>query len=497
MIEQDKRKAIVALHDAGMGIRELARRLKLSINTVRTIVAHKAAMPDRKRKDKKEVDPELLERLFHECCKRAQRIHEKLMEEEGISIGYSTLTQLIREQGLRKEKKERCGRKEDVPGGELQHDTSPYQVDLGGTKIRVYASLMYWRFSKIRYLKFYRCFDRFQMKCFLHEALMFWGYAGPSCIIDNTNLARLRGSGKHAVIVPEMKRFAAQYGFEFLCHEIGHSNRKAGNERGFYTVETNFFPGRQFTDLEDMNRQALEWATIRMANRATGKSKLIPITFFEKEKPYLNQVPPYIHPPYKPHERRTDQYGYISFKGNFFWIPGKRREDVAVLQYTDCIHIYHHRQKLCEYLLPRDDVKNECIKGDGEPPNKPRYRRKPTAKEEKILRQAAPELNAYLDFALKGMGKPRHRMIRRLYGLYRKCSLPLFIETLQRALTYRITDMDTLERIAVLQLKAEGFDPLTPEVDQTFTHRNIYQEGRFADEVDLSRYDQMMEDSDE
>lgn len=79
------------------------------------------------------------------------------------------------------------------------------------------------------------------MKCFLHEALVYWGYAAGTCIIDNTNLARLRGTGKNAVIVPEMERFARQYRFKFVCHEKGHANRKAGNERGFYTVETNFF----------------------------------------------------------------------------------------------------------------------------------------------------------------------------------------------------------------------------------------------------------------
>jgi len=97
---------------------------------------------------------------------------------------------------------------------------------------------------KRRYLKFYRCFNRFQMKCFLHEALTYWGYAPRQCIIDNTNLARLRGTGAQAVIVPEMEAFAKQYGFEFCCHEKGHSDRKAGEERSFWTVETNFLTGR-------------------------------------------------------------------------------------------------------------------------------------------------------------------------------------------------------------------------------------------------------------
>ena len=84
----------------------------------------------------------------------------------------------------------------------MQHDTSLYQVELAGRRVQLVASLIYLRYSKRRYLKFYRAFDRFRMKCFFHQALMFWGYAARQCIIDNTNLARLRGTGAHAVIRP-------------------------------------------------------------------------------------------------------------------------------------------------------------------------------------------------------------------------------------------------------------------------------------------------------
>ena len=78
----------------------------------------------------------------------------------------------------------------DEPGVEMQHDTTVYQVKLAGQQTKLIASLLYLRYSKRRYLRFYRVFQRFAMKCFLHEALTFWGYAARQCIIDNTNLAR-------------------------------------------------------------------------------------------------------------------------------------------------------------------------------------------------------------------------------------------------------------------------------------------------------------------
>ena len=156
------------------------------------------------------------------------------------------------------------------------------------------ASLIYLRYSKRRYLKMYRVFNRFSMKCFLHEALMFWGYSAGRCIIDNTNLARLSGAGSSAVIAPEMREFSRRYGFQFVCHAIDHPNRKAGNERSFWSVETGFLPGRTFTSLEDLNEQAREWATERMEHRVLTKARVIPAQLFEHERLYLNPLPQHL-----------------------------------------------------------------------------------------------------------------------------------------------------------------------------------------------------------
>lgn len=498
MIDPDKRQAIYCLHEEGMGIREISRRLRVSRNTVRAIIEQKGSVPDLPRKDKKEIDSELLRRLYTECNGWVQRIHEKLREQEGIEVGYSTLTRMICELDLGQPRKRRCDRVPDEPGAEMQHDTSPYTLIIGGKKVRVVGSLLYFRYSKIRYLRFYRVFNRFKMKCFFHEALIFWGYAALICIIDNTSLARLRGSGKNAIIVPEMERFAGQYGFQFACHEIGHSNRKAGNERGFYTVETNFFPGRTFESLKDLNRQAFEWATVRMAGRAVGKTRLIPSKAFEHEQQYLIGVPAYVAPPYLQHKRSTDQYGYASFDGNFYWVPGSSRVDVTLLEYSGCLKIYHKRKLLIEYPLPADGVKNELLSPPGEPKPQyqPEYRKKPTEREEKKLRSLAEEVEAYLSFVLKQKGIQKHRFIRQLYSLHQKIALPLFIKTIKRALKYRITDIQTLERIVILQLKEGNYKAPFVEPNEEFQNRESYLEGHLSDEVDLSQYGGMREDED-
>jgi hypothetical protein len=173
---------------------------------------------------------------------------------------------------------------------------------------------------------------------------------------------------------------------------------------------------------------------------------------------------------------------------------------VKVLQYDDHLKIYHQRKLLGHYELAKYGVKNEQIspKGQPKPQHKPKYRKKPTAEEEKILRTAADQINAYLSFALQDKGgKSKHRFIRQLYALYKKLALPLLIKTIQRAQKYRITDINTLENIAVLLIKEGNYDMPSAPIDSEFKNRQAYHEGRFAGRVDLSEYDQMIEDDDE
>jgi transposase len=490
MIEADKRKAIFLLHQEGMPLREIARRLHVSRNTVAVVIAQGGQLPKLVRSPKQKIDSQLLQSLYEQCDGWIQRMHEKLAEEQGIEVKYSTLTRMLRQSGISKSQQSRCSQVPDEPGAEMQHDTTLYTLKLGQQPRKVVATVLYLRYSKRRYLKFYRCFTRFQMKCFVHEALTWWGYAPRQCIIDNTNLARLRGTGAQAVIVPEMEAFARQYGFQFRCHEKGHSDRKAGEERSFWTVETNFLAGRSFENLEDLNSQAFEWATVRMEHRPQGKGRLIPAKAFEHERHYLARLPGHLPAPYRVHERGTDQYGYTGFDSNYYWVPGTQRQDVKILQYSNRLKIYLDRECLVEYPLPADGVSNQRFipPGLASPPWQPKNRRYPSAEEEKRLRALDPEVSRYLDFALESNAVQRHVFLRRLLALSQRMTPELFVKSIQRAHRYRINSLQTIERIALLHLREGTVELPFAEVDEAFHERAAYQEGSLTEPPDLSIY---------
>jgi hypothetical protein len=338
------------------------------------------------------------------------------------------------------------------------------------------------------------------MKCFFHEALLHFGYVARTCIIDNTNLTVLHGTGPDAVMVPEMIAFAKNHGnFNWVAHFIRHSDRKGGVESGFWFVETNFFPGRKFDSIEDLNAQALEWATKRIPLRPHSKSDLIPAQLFEFEKPYLNKLPPYVSPPALLHERETDQYGYAAFDGNYYWIPGRGRGLVQLIQFSDKIRILQNREALAEYPLPIDGVKNERFKPAGIPAihQIPSNRKRATNAEENRLTAIDPTIGEYLQFISKSplSSTKKNRLIRALFSLSQKLAPGLFIQTIQRAHRYSITDRDTIERMAVLLMRQNGFEDVTVESDD-YEKREIYREGRLSPEPDLHKYDDILEEKD-
>jgi transposase len=116
MIEAEKRKAIFLLHQEGLSDYKLADLFRVSRSTVREIIKQQGEMPRAVRGDKKVIDEELLRRLYADCEGYAERVYEKLVEEAGVEVGYSTVTRRLRELCISVPEKQRCDEVPDQPG---------------------------------------------------------------------------------------------------------------------------------------------------------------------------------------------------------------------------------------------------------------------------------------------------------------------------------------------------------------------------------------------
>jgi len=494
MVDENIRTTVRTLFNNGKAKKEIARITCIDIKTVRSILKKEDNM-SKIRTDKIIIDENLLKETYRSCNGYLERVYEKLTEEHGIDIGYSTLTRLIRDLEIGKSSKRRSGHYGDVPGEEMQHDTSPYTILIDGHKKKVVCSGLYLRYCKMRYIKFYPSFNRFTMMCFFYEALQFFGYCAETCIIDNTNLAVLYGTGENAVFNPEMIQFANQFGFGWKAHRVRHSDRKAGIERTFNTVETSFFPGRTFSSFEDLNTKAIEWATVRYAKRPQSKTKLIPVELFEYEKPFLQAVDSAIFPPYKELYRLIDAYGYIAFNGNYYWIPESiKGRNIKVLEYEKKLEAYQKHSKLIEYSLPDYGVRNKRFSPPGIK-TEPNNRKNGADDEELALRNKGDIYCSYLDFVHSGECRchKKSKLIRDLYSLSKKTSESIFSKALQRALEYKVDSIRSIERIVQNLLQNDLFQGIDILISSDYQNRAEYQKGRFSNEADLRSFQKLID----
>lgn len=228
-----------------------------------------------------------------------------------------------------------------------------------------------------------------------------------------------------------------------------------------------------------------------MEQRPQGKAGLIPAQAFEYERTFLQELHPQLPAPYKLLERSIDEYGYVAVGSNYYWAPGSGRGEVMVLRYDRHIQIYQSSQLLIEYPLEPDGVRNKQVYPPGQPAplHKPRHRKRLSDEEEKRLRAIAQSVSAYVDLILATPGLLRHRHLRRLLALSRRMSQELFVRAVERAHRYGVTDLATLEKIALLLFKDGGTQLSLPSIDQSFRDRPAYREGCITDHPDLSQYE--------
>jgi transposase len=158
------------------------------------------------------------------------RVHEDLVA-AGAEMSYAALTSFCRRHGIGYAPPTPAGQYDFAPGEEMQHDTSPHEVELDGRKRKVQTASAVLCYSRMLWFQCYPTFRRFDCKVFLTEALRYFGGAAARTMIDNTHVVVLRGSGRDMMPVPEMAAFGERFGFEFVAHAIGNANRSGRVER--------------------------------------------------------------------------------------------------------------------------------------------------------------------------------------------------------------------------------------------------------------------------
>lgn len=370
---------------------------------------------------------------------------------------YSTLTRLLRAHGLRTPQR-RSGIYTFGPGQEMQHDTSPHRLTLGGKTLTAQCASLVLAYSRLLFFQYYPAFTRFEAKAFLSEALRAFDGACPRCTIDNTSVLIAGGSGPGALIAPEMEAFGALFGMRFVPHAIGHSDRKGRIERPFAYIEGNFLAGRQFQDWADLNAQARTWCTTVANAKPKRVLGMSPQAAYLMEKPHLLPLPPYIPPVTQIHYRVVDTQGYVHLDTNRYSVPERLLgEKVAVHKRPEQVLIFHGQQLVAEHA--RLIGQREAIVLDKAHHTTLNRKHAPAgpSPQEQALRGRDPLLDRYVAELKRHSPGRGVAKLRRLLELKRAYPAEPFLAAVAQALEYGLFDLTRLEHLILERVAGDFF----------------------------------------
>jgi len=231
MLSQAPRTAIVELSAQGVRKRQIARVLKVSRLSVRKVLrSNSTSVPQIQRAEKAEPYRQPILDLLVSCKGNLVRVPEEL-QAGGATLSYAALRGFCRRQGIGQTPVTAAGQYHFEPGVEMQHDTSPHALEVGGKKYQAQTASAVLCYSRLLFFQINPTFQRFDCKVFLTDALRYPGGARQRVMIDNTHVVVLRGTGREMIPVPEMEALGDRFGFRFVAHERGDANRSARVER--------------------------------------------------------------------------------------------------------------------------------------------------------------------------------------------------------------------------------------------------------------------------
>ena len=384
------------------------------------------------------------------------RVHEELVA-SGAPFSYQALTAFCRRHGIGQAPPVAAGQYHFGPGEEMQHDTSPHELELAGKKRKVQTASAVLCYSRMLFFQCSPTFQRFDCKVFLTAALGYFAGAPGRVMIDNTHVVVLRGTGREMVPVPEMAAFAERFGFHFVAHAIGDANRSARVERPFSFIENNFLAGRTFASWEDLNQQARQWCD-KVNSTYKKHLRAVPRELFAVERLHLQPLPAWIPEVYRLHPRLVDIEGYVALHTNRYSVPldwiGRR---VEVRETQDKIEIQLDPRHLVTHRRIAEAEHQRVTLAEHRPPRGQGLPRPDPHPEEKAVLAAVPEIADYLATLKQRGRKVLTLALRQLLRLVREYPREPLLAAVREAARYGLYDLDRLERMILRRVAREYF----------------------------------------
>ncbi len=266
----------------------------------------------------------------------------------GYTGGVTTLRNYVRDQRIRPEPKAYLTL-EFLPGQAAQVDWGDFG-DYFRLGRKLWCFLMVLSYSRMLYIEFTHsaCLESF-LRC--HErALQFFGGIPEEIWYDNLASAVAERKQKIIRFNPRFMAYCGHCYYKPVACNLGCGNEKGRVEDGVKYVRGNFWPGRSFNDIDDLNTQAQGWLN-QFANRRThAASRKIPELVLES-KERCELLP--LQSPYDTDEKRSVKVPpqfRVRFDSNEYSVPWRLVGRTLLLRANDqTIHFYLNTKRICSH----------------------------------------------------------------------------------------------------------------------------------------------------
>lgn len=253
-----------------------------------------------------------------------------------------------------------------LPGEQAQVDWAHFNhVHIGKAKRPLMAFVMVLSWSRQIFLRFYL---NQRMESFLRgHVAAFLAFNGcPKVLLyDNLKSAVLERQGDAIRFNPNLLALSAHYHFEPRPVAVYRGNEKGRVERSIRYIRDNFFAGRQWQDIDDLNTQADAWCAGQSANRPCPEDTSITVReAFTQEREKLLSLPENPFPTEERLEVSVGKTPYVRFDLNDYSIPHHHVRQVrTVLASIDRVRVLDGVEIIAEHS--RSYGKGEQIEDAG------------------------------------------------------------------------------------------------------------------------------------
>lgn len=244
-----------------------------------------------------------------------------------------------------------------LPGEQAQVDWGHFgHIEIGKAKRPLMAFVMVLSWSRQIFLRFYL---NAQMESFLRghvAAFDVWNGLPKVLLYDNLKSAVLERQGDAIRFHPTLLALSAHYHFEPRPVAIARGNEKGRVERAIRYIRDNFFAGRHWQTLAELNQQADVWCQSISAERRCPENNALTVKeAFGQEQPSLLRLP---DNPFETRERcpvKAQKTPYIRFDLNDYSIGHQYvQKPLTVMADLERVRILDGEKCIAEHLRSFD-----------------------------------------------------------------------------------------------------------------------------------------------